>query len=243
MQGEIYCAETTICGEFVRLMDNQSMKTNEIKIIVADDHKLFRKGLISILSDLQQVSVVAEAENGEQLLNILKTTPTDIVLLDLRMPLMDGYEVLEKMKAQFPTVKAIVISMFDAERHIVNAIESSAKGFLTKDSDPEEIAIAIESVHYNNFYFNEKSNKAMLNRLLKRSKINPQFNDNSIPLLDTELKILKLICEELTSEEIAKHVFLSKKRVDAIRIDLMKKIGVSNVAGLVLYAVRNNIVE
>jgi DNA-binding NarL/FixJ family response regulator len=82
------------------------MKTNEIRIIVADDHKLFRKGLISILSDLPQVSVIAEAENGEQLLNILKTTPTDIVLLDLRMPLMDGYEVLEKIvKSKFPTVK------------------------------------------------------------------------------------------------------------------------------------------
>lgn len=234
--------KTTICGEFVRLMYNQSMKTNEIRIIVADDHKLFRKGLISILSDLPQVSVIAEAENGEQLLNILKTTPTDIVLLDLRMPLMDGYEVLAIVKSKFPTVKAIVISMFDAESHIVNAIEAGAKGFLTKDSDPEEIAIAIESVFYNNFYFNEKSNIAMLNRLLKRSNINPHFNDNGTPLLETELNILKLICEELTSEEIAKRVFLSKKRVDAIRLELMKKIGVSNVAGLVLYAVRNNIV-
>jgi DNA-binding NarL/FixJ family response regulator len=223
-------------------MYNQSMKTNEIRIIVADDHKLFRKGLISILSDLPQVSVIAEAENGEQLLNILKTTPTDIVLLDLRMPLMDGYEVLAIVKSKFPTVKAIVISMFDAESHIVNAIEAGAKGFLTKDSDPEEIAIAIESVFYNNFYFNEKSNIAMLNRLLKRSNINPHFNDNGTPLLETELNILKLICEELTSEEIAKRVFLSKKRVDAIRLELMKKIGVSNVAGLVLYAVRNNIV-
>ncbi|MFN8316428.1 MAG: response regulator transcription factor [Chitinophagales bacterium] len=218
------------------------MKTNDIRIIVADDHKLFRKGLISILSDLPQVSVIAEAENGEQLLNILKTTPTDIVLLDLRMPLMDGYEVLAIVKSKFPTVKAIVISMFDAESHIVNAIEAGAKGFLTKDSDPEEIAIAIESVFYNNFYFNEKSNIAMLNRLLKRSNINPHFNDNGTPLLETELNILKLICEELTSEEIAKRVFLSKKRVDAIRLELMKKIGVSNVAGLVLYAVRNNIV-
>ena len=140
--------ETTICGEFVRLMYNQSMKTNEIRIIVADDHKLFRKGLISILSDLPQVSVIAEAENGEQLLNILKTTPTDIVLLDLRMPLMDGYEVLAIVKSKFPTVKAIVISMFDAESHIVNAIEAGAKGFLTKDSDPEEIAIAIENPHF-----------------------------------------------------------------------------------------------
>lgn len=219
------------------------MKTNEIRIIVADDHKLFRKGLISILSDLPQISVIAEAENGEQLLNVLKTTPTDILLLDLRMPRMDGYEVLEKIKTKFPTIKAIVISMFDDESYIVNAIESGAKGFLTKDSDPEEIAMAIESVYYNNFYFNEKSNKAMLNRLLKRSKINPQFNENGTPLLETERNILKLICEELTSEEIAKRIFLSKKRVDAIRIELMKKIGVSNVAGLVLYAVRNNIVE
>ena len=219
------------------------MKTNEIKIIVADDHKLFRKGLMSILSDLPQVNVVAEAENGEQLLNTLKNTPADIVLLDLRMPLLDGYEVLGKIQSEYAAVKAIVISMFDAESHIVNAIESGAKGFLTKDSDPEEIAIAIESVYYNNFYFNEKSNSAMLNRLLKRSKISPQFNDNGTPLLETERNILKLICEELTSEEIAKRVFLSKKRVDAIRIELMKKIGVSNVAGLVLYAVRNNIVE
>jgi DNA-binding NarL/FixJ family response regulator len=158
------------------------------------------------------------------------------------MPLMDGYEVLAIVKSKFPTVKAIVISMFDAESHIVNAIEAGAKGFLTKDSDPEEIAIAIESVFYNNFYFNEKSNIAMLNRLLKRSNFNPHFNDNGTPLLETELNILKLICEELTSEEIAKRVFLSKKRVDAIRLELMKKIGVSNVAGLVLYAVRNNIV-
>ncbi len=169
---------------------------------------------LPMITNSRDLLQVHGAENGEQLFNILKIIPADIVLLDLRMPLMDGYEVLEKIKSMHPTVKAIVISMFDAESHILNAIEAGAKGFLTKDSDPEEIATAIESVFYNNFYFNEKSNKAMLNRLLKRSKISPQFNDNGTPLQESERTILKLICEELTSEEIAKRVFLSKKRVD-----------------------------
>ncbi len=132
------------------------MKTNDIRIIVADDHKLFRKGLISILSDLPQVSVIAVSENGEQLiLNILKTTPTDIVLLDLLECPHGWVRSFSNRQIKNSTVKAIVISMFDAESHIVNAIEAGAKGFLTKDSDPEEIAIAIESVFYNNFYFNE----------------------------------------------------------------------------------------
>lgn len=213
-----------------------------IKIVIADDHKLFRAGMISILENFSGVTVIGEAENGVSLLNLLKNIQPDLILLDLRMPEMDGYGVLDQIKKAHPQIKAIVVSMFDSDSHIANAIEAGAKGYLHKNAEPEEVELAIVSVYENAFYFNEKTNKAMLSRLMKQRKLVPVFNEENIQLTDTEINILRLVGEEFTSEEIGKRVFLSKRRVETIRQELIKKIGVKNVVGLVLFGVRNEII-
>lgn len=211
-----------------------------ISYIIADDHKIFRQGLKMALMDDHKLKCIGEAGNGLELLDVLKTKTADVVLLDLKMPEMDGVEALKILKEHNPELKVIVLTMFDDEHFILHMMEAGANGYLLKNADPAEIKNAIHSVYDNVYYFNDLVNTTLLRKvvLLKNA---PRFKEE-IKLNEKETEILKLICQEYTAAEIGKKIFLSTRTIEGIRSVLLEKVGVRNTAGLVMYAVKNGIV-
>lgn len=211
-----------------------------IKVAIADDHALFRTGVKTILSTRKDIQMIAEAENGMQLLNLLKHIKPDVVLLDIHMPIMDGYATLPEIKKLYPEVKVIMLSMNNDPSIITKMMEVGANSYLTKESDSETIYQAIRTCYENEFFFNELTNKALLNGL--RMKKPAEVETPEIQLNDKEVTILKLMCEEKSTKEIADIVDLSPRTVEAIRDKLKAKTGVKSMAGLVMYAVKAGIV-
>jgi DNA-binding NarL/FixJ family response regulator len=211
-----------------------------ISYIIADDHKIFRQGLKMALIDDHRLKCIGEAGNGLELLDMIKTKTADVVLLDLKMPEMDGVEALKVLKEQNPELKVIVLTMFDDEHFILHMMEAGANGYLLKNADPVEIKNAIHSVYDNVYYFNDLVNTTLLKKIILQKNA-PRFKEE-IKLNEKETEILKLICQEFTAAEIGKKIFLSTRTIEGIRSVLLEKIGVRNTAGLVMYAVKNGIV-
>lgn len=214
---------------------------NVIKVAIADDHALFRTGVKTSLSVRKDIQMVAEAENGMQLLNLLKHIRPDVILLDIQMPIMDGYATLPEIKKLYPEMKVIMLSMINDPSMITRMMEIGANSYLTKESDSETIYEAIRTCHESEFFFNDLTNKALLNGL--RMKTPAAAPVPEVSLSDKEVTILKLMCEEKSTKEIADIVDLSPRTVEAIRDKLKTKTGVKSMAGLVMYAVKAGIVE
>ena len=215
---------------------------SKIKIAIADDYKIFRDGLKVGLSMDDNLDVIAEADNGEDLLKLLETIHPDIILMDLNMPILDGMEATKRVKKQYPTIKVLVVTMYDDDKFIIHLMEIGANGYLLKNAEPEEIRKSIYAVHENGYYFNDLVNKALLKKLVLKNNLRPSFNNN-IEFTEREQEVLKLICEEKTATEIGKEIFLSPRSVEGIRQRLIEKVGVRNTAGLVMFAIKNGIVE
>lgn len=212
-----------------------------IKVAIADDHALFRTGVKTSLSSRKDIQMIAEAENGMQLMNLLKHIKPDVVLLDIHMPIMDGYTTLPEIKKLYPEIKVIMLSMNNDPSIITKMMEIGANSYLTKESDSETIYQAIRTCYEQEFFFNDLTNKALLNGLRMKKPV-----ENSMPevqLTEKEITILKLMCEEKSTKEIADIVDLSPRTVEAIRDKLKTKTGVKSMAGLVMYAIKAGIVE
>lgn len=220
------------------------MKTSDtvVKVAIADDHHLFRTGVKTSLSAYKDIQVVAEAENGMQLLNLLRHIKPDVVLLDIQMPIMDGLATLPEVKKLYPDVKVIMLSMHNDHSMISKMMELGANSYLTKESDSETIYNAIVTCFSDEFYFNDLTNKALLSRLrMKSGPAAPAEMDAN--LNEKEKLVLKLMCEEKSTKEIADLVEISPRTVEAIRDKLKVKTGSKSMAGLVMYAVKAGIVE
>ena len=214
----------------------------KIKIAIADDYKIFRDGLKVGLSADENLEIILEADNGEDLLQGLEENKPDVILMDLKMPIMDGMEATKEIKKKNMQVKVLIVTMYDDDKFIIHLMENGANGYLLKNAEPEEIRKAIYAVHENGYYFNDLVNKALLKKLVIKQNLKPSFNQD-VEFTERELEVLKLICEEKTAAEIAKDIFLSPRSVEGIRQRLIEKVGVRNTAGLVMFAVKNNIVE
>ena len=204
-----------------------------IKIAIADDHVLFRAGVKSALSLHKDIKMIAEADNGMQLLTVLK---------HIQMPIMDGINTLPEIKKLYPEIKVIMLTMHNEHSMISKLMELGANSYLTKNSDSEIIYQAIKTVHEQEYYFNQLTNKALIDGLrIKRQA------EASLPvdtkLSDKEITILRMICEEKSTKEIADLVELSPRTVEAIRDKLKVKTGAKSLAGLVMYAVKSGIIE
>jgi DNA-binding NarL/FixJ family response regulator len=154
--------------------------------------------------------------------------------MDLKMPIMDGMEATQIIRKKFPTVKVLVVTMYEDDKFIIHLMEIGANGYLLKNTEPDEIRKSIYAVH-------ELVNKALLKKLVIKNNIKPSFNQN-VEFSEREHEVLKLICEEKTAAEIAKEIFLSPRSVEGIRQRLIEKVGVRNTAGLVMFAIKNGIV-
>jgi DNA-binding NarL/FixJ family response regulator len=214
--------------------------TRPIKVAIADDHALFRAGVKTALSARKDIEMIAEADNGMQLLNLLKHVEPDVILLDIQMPIMDGITTLPEIRKLYPDVKVIILSMHNDHSMISKLMEVGANSYLTKNSDSETIYQAIKTCYEQEFFFNELTNKALLSGL-RTKKV--EHGPEDVQLSEKELRILKLMCEEKTTKEIADIVDISPRTVEAIRDKLKTKTGSKSMAGLVMYAVKNKLLE
>jgi len=215
---------------------------DHIKVAIADDHVLFRTGVKTALSMKKDIRMIAEADNGMQLLNLLKHMTPDVILLDIQMPIMDGINTLPEIKKLYPEVKVIMLTMHNDHSMISKLMELGANAYLTKNSDSEVIYEAVKTVHQQEYFFNQLTNKALIDGLrLKRQA--EAATPSDAKLTDKEMSILKMMCEEKSTKEIADLVDLSPRTVEAIRDKLKTKTGAKSMAGLVMYAVKAGIIK
>jgi DNA-binding NarL/FixJ family response regulator len=213
-----------------------------IKVAIADDHKIFRKGVVLSLRPYSNIKFVQEAENGEELLNGIAVSEPDVVLMDLRMPIKDGIETTKQLSKDFPHIHIIVLSMYEDERFVSHMMENGAQGYLLKNAEPQEIRKAIIDVFEKGYYLNNFVNRILLKKAHTRQKAVPSLT-NEIVLNDRERDVLKYICMEFTATEIAQKMDISNRTVEAIKDRLMERFGSKNTAGLVFFAVKNNLVD
>ncbi|PWT96198.1 MAG: DNA-binding response regulator [Bacteroidetes bacterium] len=215
---------------------------NVIKVAIADDHKIFRKGVILSLRPYTNIKFVLEAENGEELINGLPAAEPDVILMDLRMPLKDGIESTKIISKQYPNIHVIVLTMYEDERFVSHLMENGANGYLLKSADPSEIKKAIMEVMVRGYYLNNFVNRVLLKKSHTRTRTAPSLN-NEIVISDKEREVIRLLCMEFTATEIAQKMEISPRTVEAIKDRLMERFGAKNTAGLVFFAVKNNLID
>lgn len=208
-----------------------------IRLIIADDHEIFRKGLRIILNELDEVKVVGEARNGNELFEILKHQKADLVLMDIRMPVMDGIEATKKVTEKYPEVKIVALTMFEEISYFNQMIEAGADGFLLKKTNKDELQRAIRIVMDGENYFSEEFMNNV-NRTLK-----PNSRLANIELTDREQEVLELICKGMSNAEISKFLGVSARTVDGHRAHLLEKTGAKNSPHLVMFAIKNGLIN
>lgn len=215
------------------------MEKNEIKIVIADDHKLFRKGIIALLSDFDFIGEINEASNGVELLELLANMELlpDVILLDLRMPVMDGVEAQQKIRNLYPDIKVIILTMEDDEQYILHLISEGVNGYLLKNADPDEMENAILKVVENGYCFSDDISAILIENLKKKGKTDVVFKPD---FTERELKVLELICKEYSNGEIAKAMNISIRTAEGYRLKLVEKAGAKNIAGLVILSLKYN---
>ncbi len=209
--------------------------------MVVDDHTLFRNGLRILLDGIDGFSVIGEASNGVELLELLPTLHPDVILLDIEMPRMNGIQTAEEVLKRYPEMKIITLSMYGDEDYYFKMVSLGVKGFILKNSEIKEVVTAIETVVEGGSYFSQE----LLFTLVSNLKSTPTgvTDENSEELSQRESEILLHICRGESNSEIADALFISKRTVDKHRSNILAKTGCKNTANLVVYAIKNNLVE
>ncbi len=217
-------------------------KDYQIKVAIADDHKIFRDGIRMAMSGKEYLKIIWEAENGKDLMHKMRIKLPDVLLMDIRMPEMDGVNAISLIRKEYEEIKIIVLTMYDDQEMISRMMEMGANAYLTKNTDPEEIYNAILTCMNDDFYFNDLVNKAVLMKLQHKRQIK-QYYPNPVTFSEKELRILKLIADDKTTEEISKEVFLSPRTIETVRQNMKSKVGARTIAGLVMYGMRNRLIN
>jgi DNA-binding NarL/FixJ family response regulator len=212
---------------------------DEIKVILVDDHNLFRNGLKLLLSGQAKIKVVAEASNGNELLELLKDTLADVVLIDIEMPEMNGIEATRLALEEKPELKVISLSMYGEEDYYYRMIDAGVKGFILKNSEISEVIKAIQSVHNGGTYFSSE----VLYNVVRNIKTVSKTPNNTTPLSEREKEVLEQICRGMSNQEIADILYISKRTVEKHRSSLLSKTNTKNTAQLVMYAIENKLVD
>jgi len=216
----------------------QENGNREVRIIIADDHQLFRNGLRLLLGAFPGFTIVGEASDGAELLRLLDDCKADIVMMDINMPEMDGIEATRKAMVKCPSLNIIALSMYGEEDYYYKMVEAGAKGFLLKDSDINEVKEAINNVLKGGSYFSQE----LLYNVIQKFKTR-ETEVKMANLSKREKEILLKICEGLSNQEIADTLFISKRTVDKHRANLLSKTSSKNTASLILFAIRNKIID
>jgi len=212
-----------------------------ITILIADDHKVFREGIISILNEVEDITIIAEASDGREVLERLKEVKPNIIVMDISMGDTNGIETTQLVKASYPDINVLVLSMHSERGYIVKMLEVGASGYLLKDAGKDEMIRAIRTVAEGNTYYSQKVSSAIIEHIKSPKKLN--IKKEGVQLTKRETEILQLIAEEYSNPEIAEKLFISIRTVDTHRRNLLEKLGTKNTAGLVKYAIKHGISE
>ena len=215
---------------------------NEIKIAIADDQLIFRQGLVNLVSGFDRVKVLFSAENGRELLEKLPENRPDLVLLDFRMPELNGLDTAKIIRDKFAGIRVLILSMYDDQEFVEKAIENGAHGYLSKDDEPDEIAKAIYSTMETGYYLNDRTSKMLIGKMMNLGLVKPVFQVPVVEFTKMEIEILELICQEWTTQEIADKLHRSKRTIESSRTLMMQKINARNVVGLVMYGLKNKLI-
>ncbi|MFZ9660846.1 MAG: response regulator [Chitinophagaceae bacterium] len=215
---------------------------SQIKVAIADDHKIFRKGVILSLRPYANIKFVLEAENGDELIKGIPEAEPDIILMDLRMPQKDGIEATKIISKEYPNIKILVLTMYEDERFVSHLMENGANGYLLKSADPAEIKKAIVEAMAKGYYLNNFVNRVLMKKSHAKTKTTPNLQ-SEIVLNEREKEVIHLLCMEYTAQEIANKLTISPRTVEAIKDRLMERFGTKNTAGLVFFAVKNNLID
>lgn len=211
---------------------------SKLKVYIADDHTFVRKGMIRLLNTFHRIGEIKDAADGKALIELIRQAPPDIVILDLEMPGMNGFETSKHLVQHHPDVKILILTMHTEEVFILNLIELGVHGFLNKNAVPEEVELALYSVFDRDFYRNEIVNQAIQNGVRRAPA--PTTTSRLSP---RELEILLLICQELTPSEISRRLQISEKTFFNHRTNILSKVGVRGNVGLVKYAYQNGLIQ
>jgi DNA-binding NarL/FixJ family response regulator len=207
-----------------------------IRVAIADDHQIFRKGVILSMRSYTEFQFVLEADNGEELLANLARVAPDVILCDLKMPIKDGIDTTRQITKDYPHIRVIILTMYEDERFVGHLMDCGAAGYLLKSTDPAEIKKAILEVMKTGFYLNPFVNKVLIKKNYSRQKFNPSLT-TEILVTDREKEVLTLVCMEFTAAEIAQKMDISSRTVEAIKDRMMERFGVKNSVGLVFYQI------
>jgi DNA-binding NarL/FixJ family response regulator len=214
--------------------------TPNIKIILADDHEIFRDGLRMMLLKQADIELVAEAEDGKELIEKIKTFLPDVVITDIKMPRMDGIAATRHITEHYPSIGIIALTMFDEDDLIIDMMEAGAKGYLLKNADKNEMVDAIKSVYTQEPYYCKHTSQRLA-QMVAKSKFNPYKQAAKPEFNEREVEIICFICDGLTNKEIAGRIFLSVRTVEGLRMKILEKMNVKNTAGIIIYAIKNNL--
>jgi DNA-binding NarL/FixJ family response regulator len=212
-----------------------------IRVVIADDHEIFRDGLALMLSKQKNIQLVGQAENGRQLVDMVLSLLPDIILTDIKMPLMDGVEAARYIIQKIPGAKIIALSMFDEENLVVDMLEAGAKGYLLKNADKQEILEALATVYENNTYYCRLTT-ARLASMIVKSRFSDSKKMKPVEFNEREKEIIRYICQQDTAQQIADKLFLSKRTVEGYRTRILEKMNVKNTAGVVIYAMKHHLI-
>lgn len=214
---------------------------SKISIAIVDDHQIFRKGLIAQLKEFKHVSVVGEANNGEEYLAIHEKIHPDIVFMDIKMPELNGIDTTKALKRIDPKVRIVALSMFGDEEYLQEMLDAGASGFLLKNINKDDLLKAIDNVMKGNHYFSDELVNVLTTLFVTKS-YNRKKEDTKVRLSARELEVLQLICKGYTNLEIGELLFISNRTIDGHRANLIDKVGAKNTVGLVTYAIKNKLV-
>lgn len=217
---------------------------NLIKVAIADDHKIFRDGIKMSLANKKNLKMLWEAEDGKDMMHKISIKKPDVLLMDIRMPEIDGINAIQQIRKEIDDLKIIVLTMYDDQQMISKMMEMGANAFLTKTTDPEEIYEAIISCMNDDFYFNELVTNAVRGKLMQKKNVRQHYSsDIPVSFNEKEIKILQLLSEDKTTEEISKIIFLSPRTIETIRQHMKAKVNAKTIGGLIMYGMRHKLIE
>ncbi len=219
---------------------NETREKSSIRVAIADDHVLLRNALAALINNSGQCKVIFETSNGIELIQKIKEEQEpDVVILDLNMPEMDGYQTASYLQAKHPDVKVLMLTMYDSELILIRLLKAGVRGFMKKDIHPSELLIAVQSVHENGFYYSAQTSSKLAG-LFRDKDDNPILN--RIMLTETDIEFLKLSCTEMTYKEIAAAMKINPRAIDGLRDTLFTRLDIKSRVGLAMYAIKHGVV-
>ena len=214
---------------------------NKIKIILVDDHQMFRDGVKSVLSEEKNIDIIGEVGNGNDLYELLKTEQPDLIITDISMPDISGLEIAKYIAENYPGIKILILSMHSNIEFISKALSIGANGYLPKDTSMNELLEAINTIYNGENYFNKEISDTILKSIIKKSKqeVNPKIE----ALTKREKEIIKLVVDGFSNKEIAEKLFISIRTVDSHKTNIMQKLNLKSSVELVKYAIKNNLAK